>query len=218
MIHSMKRLLLATLLAMSASLSMPMALAAGPAAGSATDIAAVQQRVAKVDVLRGEFQQEKQVAGFNNPLRSQGRFLLARDKGVVWSTLKPFPSEVVLTRDRILSRQADGSTRVELDGSQQPALRSVNAMMFALVSGDVQALSAQFKVSVQLQGSDAWQMRLEPKSAMLGKAFSALQLKGDRFVREVVIEEASKDRTTIRFSALSETPASLSAAEEQALD
>lgn len=177
---------------------------------AATDVEAVKQRVAKVDVLRGEFTQEKRVAGFKNPLRSQGRFVLAQDHGVIWTTLKPFPSEVVVTRDRILSRQSDGSSRVELDGRQQPAMRSVNAIMFALMSGDAQALSAQFTVKVEVLPGNAWKMQLTPRSAMLGKVFAQLTLSGDRYVREVQINEANQDVTRIHFAGMSDTPATLS--------
>jgi len=182
-------------------------------AWAANDVDVVKQRVAKVDVLRGEFTQEKQVAGFKNPLRSQGRFVLAQEHGVIWTTLKPFPSEVVVTRDRILSRQRDGSSRVEMDGRQQPAMRSVNAIMFALMSGDAQALSAQFTVKVEVLPGNAWRMQLTPRSAMLGKVFAQLTLSGDRYVREVQINEANQDVTRIHFAGMSETPATLSADE-----
>ncbi len=182
-------------------------------AWAATDVDVIKQRVAKVDVLRGEFTQEKQVAGFKNPLRSQGRFVLAQEHGVIWTTLKPFPSEVVVTRDRILSRQRDGSSRVEMDGRQQPAMRSVNAIMFALMSGDAQALSAQFTVKVEVLPGNAWKMQLTPRSAMLGKVFAQLTLSGDRYVREVQINEANQDVTRIHFAGMSETPATLSADE-----
>lgn len=194
-------------------LPLVLAVAAPVVAAPSADVDLVKQRVAKVNVLRGEFSQEKQVAGFKNPLRSQGRFVLAQDRGVIWTTLKPFPSEVVVTRDRILSRQRDGSSRVELDGRQQPAMRSVNAIMFALMSGDAQALSAQFTVKVDALPNNGWRMQLTPRSAMLGKVFSALELSGDRYVREVQISEANQDVTRIHFTALGETPAQLSADE-----
>lgn len=183
-----------------------------PAAWAA-DVDLVKQRVAKVGVLRGDFTQEKQVTGFKNPLRSQGRFVLAQDHGVIWTTLKPFPSEVVVTRDRILSRQSDGSTRVELDAKQQPAMRSVNAIMFALMSGDAQALSAQFTVKVDALPNNGWKMQLSPRSAMLGKVFTGLKLSGDRYVREVEITEANLDVTRIHFAGMSETPPALNAEE-----
>lgn len=168
--------------------------------------------IARPEVLRGQFTQEKQVGGFKNPLRSQGRFVVARRHGVIWTTLKPFPSELVVTAERILSRQRDGSTRVELDARQQPALRSVNAVMFALMSGDVQALSGQFNVQATRE-AQGWRLRLTPKSAMLAKAFRSLTLQGDQYVRQVEIVEANDDRTLIQFSALSDAPANLDADE-----
>ena len=187
------------------------------APGNDPSVDAITRSVARPDVLRGQFTQEKRVSGFSNPLRSQGRFVVARQHGVIWTTLKPFPSEVVVTADRILSRQRDGSTRVELDARQQPAMRSVNAIMFALMSGDVQALSAQFTVTAQRE-AQGWTLHLVPKSAMLAKAFQGLTLHGDRFVREVEIIEANQDRTRIVFSALSEAPATLDAAEAGRFD
>ncbi|UBB27021.1 outer membrane lipoprotein carrier protein LolA [Pseudoxanthomonas japonensis] len=202
-------------------LSSVLLLAAGawpPSARAADDLAVIQQRVAQVEVLRGQFEQEKRITGFKNPLRSQGWFVVARQKGVIWTTEKPFPSEMVITRDRILSRQRDGSQRVEVDGREQPALRSVNAMMFALVSGDVAALSSRFETRVQALPDNGWRLGLKPRSAALAKAFARIELSGDRYVREVRIEEANGDSTLLRFSALKDTPATLAADEARRFD
>ncbi|KAF1714063.1 outer membrane lipoprotein carrier protein LolA [Pseudoxanthomonas sangjuensis] len=191
----------------------------GPAPAFAADgLDIVRQRVAQVAVLRGGFEQEKQVAGFRNPLRSQGRFVLARGKGVVWTTLQPFPSELVVTRDRILSRQRDGSLRVEVDARQQPAMRSVNAVMFSLMSGDVGALASRFDLQAQALPGDAWKLTLKPKSAALARSFASIELQGDRYVREVGVVEGNGDRTRLRFVELSETPAQLDADEARKLD
>jgi outer membrane lipoprotein-sorting protein len=192
--------------------------AAAAQARSGDGLTAVQQRVAQVSVLRGEFTQEKRIEGFKNPLRSQGRFVLSRDKGVVWTTLKPFPSEVVLTRDRILSRQRDGSTRVELDARQQPALRAVNEMMFALMSGDVKALTGRFDAQPQLLPNNGWKLTLKPKPGAVAQAFTAITLEGDRYVRRVGIDERNGDRTQLQFSGMTEAPAKLTADEVQRFD
>jgi len=173
---------------------------------AADPLAQVREQVAQVPLLRGDFTQEKQVAGFRNPLRSNGRFVLARDKGVVWTTTAPFPSELVITRDRILSRQRDGSRRVEVDGKQQPGLRSVNAMMFALMSGDMKALTSTFEVKGE-PAATGWAMTLVPRSRQLAQAFTSVRLSGDRYVREVELREANGDLTRLRFSGMSETPA-----------
>jgi outer membrane lipoprotein-sorting protein len=195
-----------------------LAIAVLPCVQAADDLNLVRQRVAQVPVLRGDFEQEKQISGFKNPLRSQGHFLLARDKGVVWTTVKPFPSEVVLTRDRILSRQRDGSTRTEMDARQQPALRSVNLMMFALMSGDVESLSSRFNIQVQAQAKDGWRITLKPKPGALARSFESIVLNGDRYVRQVEIAEANGDRTQLKFLNLRDTPASLGVDEAKRFD
>ena len=186
-------------------------------AAAADPLAQVRAQVAQVPVLRGEFAQEKQVAGFKNPLRSNGRFLLARDKGVLWTTTAPFPSEIVITQDRILSRQRDGSSRVEVDGKQQPGLRSVNAMMFALMSGDMKALTSTFDVKEE-PAAGGWKMTLVPRSRQLAQAFTSVRLSGDRYVREVELREANGDLTRLRFSGMSEAPATLSRDEAARFD
>ncbi|UOV05384.1 outer membrane lipoprotein carrier protein LolA [Pseudoxanthomonas sp. F37] len=201
------------------TLALAVAWAVPPApAAAAEPLARVRAQVAQVPLLRGEFSQEKQVAGFRNPLRSSGRFLLARDKGVLWTTLVPFPSETVITQDRILSRQRDGSRRVEVDGRQQPGLRNVNAMMFALMSGDTKALTAAFEVKEEAADGKGWRMTLSPRSRQLAQAFTSVRLAGDRYVREVELREANGDVTRLHFKAMSEAPATLTRDEAARFD
>lgn len=196
----------------------PTAAVAGEVTAPAAALSQVQRRIAQVPVLRGEFAQEKRLQGFKNPLRSQGRFLIARERGVLWSTLKPFPSDVVLTRDRILTRQADGRSRVEVDARQQPALRSVNAMMFALMSGDVQTLTARFNVQPTLLADNGWRLVLTPKPGAMAQAFQRVTLEGDRYVRRVDIKERSGDRTQLTFTGMVEAPARPTADEARRFD
>lgn len=188
------------------------------ATATADPLAQVRTQVAQVPLLRGNFSQEKQVAGFRNPLRSNGRFVLAREKGVIWTTVAPFPSEIVITRDRIISRQRDGSSRVEVDGRQQPGLRTVNAMMFALMSGDMKALTTTFDVKSEPAEGKAWRMTLSPRSRQLAQAFTSVRLAGDRYVREVELREANGDVTRLRFDGMTETPATLTRDEATRFD
>ncbi|WP_447939608.1 outer membrane lipoprotein carrier protein LolA [Pseudoxanthomonas mexicana] len=181
-------------------------------------LAQVRTQVAQVPLLRGGFSQEKQVTGFRNPLRSSGRFVLAREKGVIWTTVAPFPSEIVITRDRIVSRLRDGNSRVEVDGRQQPGLRTVNAMMFALMSGDMKALTTTFDVKSEPADGKGWRMTLLPRSRQLAQAFTSVRLAGDRYVREVELREANGDVTRIRFDGMSETPATLTREEAGRFD
>ncbi len=179
---------------------------------------AIAGRIGQAPLLRGEFEQDKQVAGFRNALRSRGDFVLARGHGVIWNTRAPFPLQVVVTSERILSRQPDGRVKIELDGSRQPALAAVNAMLLALVSGDVQALSVHFDANAVLEPGVAWRMRLVPRSASLSKVFVEIKMSGDQHVREVEIAETGGDRTRLRFIGFKTVPAQLTRDEAALFD
>ena len=172
----------------------------------------VRARLEKIDVLRGDFTQQKRVQGFRNPLRSSGAFLLSRDKGVVWHTKAPFASTLVLTPDQLAVRQADGS-RQALAGGSGRAAALANSLMMALVAGDVAALSRRFKLSETLRDEGAWTLVLVPREPALRKAIARIELSGASHVTAVRIEETSGDHTDLAFAQLRSTPATLTAAE-----
>ena len=196
-----------------------MLLAALPMLGQAENstrdaLVEIQHRLLQVPLLRASFVQEKHVAGFIHPLVSQGDFTLVRDKGIIWQVNKPFPSEMVLTRNRVMSRRNDGSMYVEADGREQPGVRAVNTMMVALMAGDMDVVSKHFHVEAKVLPHDKWELVLTPRSTMLAKAIVSVKLGGDRYVQDVAIEEANHDRSEITFSGFSEIPA-LSDAEDK---
>lgn len=178
----------------------------------------VRERLAQPPVLRGQFEQSKQLQGFRQPLVSRGDFLLVRDRGVAWDTREPFASTALLTRDRLLTRLPDGSQRVLLDAAESPGVAAVKALLLALVAGDLPALATRFELEETLADDGRWTLVLRPREAALAQAFTRITLGGDRFVREVLIEEAGGDVTTLRFLALADEPAAPTPAEAARFD
>ncbi|KFL37847.1 hypothetical protein N788_01380 [Arenimonas donghaensis DSM 18148 = HO3-R19] len=186
---------------------------------SAADVAAgVRERLEQPTVLRGRFEQEKQVQGFKNPLRSSGDFLLLREHGIAWDTTAPFASNAVLTRQRMATRLPDGSEQVLIDAAEGPAASATASLLMALVAGDLDVLAERFDIRETLHGSAAWELHLVPKEAALQRVFSGLRLAGDRHVREVLIEEAGGDRTRVRLLDLASDPPAPSDAEVARFD
>lgn len=190
----------------------PQARIAAPAADG------VRSRLAAPAVLRGRFEQSKRLKGFRHPLVSRGDFLLLRERGVAWDTREPFASSTVLTRQRLLTRLPDGSTRVLVDAGTSPGMAAVNSLLMALVAGDLDALATQFHAEETLLADGAWRLRLSPREPGLKRVFTHVELRGDRHVREVDIAEVSGDRTLIRFLDLADTPASATPAEAARFD
>ncbi|RZI60782.1 MAG: outer membrane lipoprotein carrier protein LolA [Rubrivivax sp.] len=178
------------------------------AARAATDEAAlmkgVQARLRQPEWLRGDFEQSKQVPGFKKPVVSRGDFVVARGRGVLWRTRTPFESELRLTRDEIRASQG-GATAMRMDAQREPALRLVNEMMFALLGGDVGALSKLFALDGELIGAAAWKLDLRPRQAAWLHVLQRLALSGDTHVRAVELVEAGGDVTRISFSNLRDT-------------
>jgi hypothetical protein len=175
-------------------------LAPAHAAPAAPAVALVRQRLQLAPVLQGDFEQVKTIAGFRNPLVSHGDFLVARGQGVLWHTTKPFESTLVVTKTRLFTRAADGSTANALDAQSEPGLRQVNELVFALLAADLDALAERFTIEGEGVGAQGWKLVLVPRDPQLARFIARATLEGGRNVESVRIEEARGDATLIRFA------------------
>ena len=173
----------------------------------------VRQRLTSEPVVRGSFEQRKTVKGFRNPLVSGGEFVVSRQRGVLWRTLEPFASTLVVTRDRVLARGADGSVARRLSASEEPAVRAISETLFGVMSADLTALDQRFQIDGELVGREGWRLQLQPRDAALARWVQRVELEGERFLKAVRLQEGSGDQTQIRMARHS-TSATLSADEE----
>jgi len=155
----------------------------------------VTQELASALSISGPYTQKKFLRELPQPLRSQGDFLFVRDLGVAWRTTAPFPSELIVTRDALIQRDAGSRTRVGAD--QQPAVRMVARIFFAVFSLDFAQLSELFTLSV-LPGADGrWELGLRPRHD--AGTIDGIVVSGAREVERVVLYEHGGDRTEIEF-------------------
>ena len=166
------------------------------ASNAQTLLAQVRQRVQDAPVVRGQFTQRKTVQGFKQPLQSSGDFVVARGKGIAWQVRKPFASTLIVKPDSLLSRGADGSVAMQMKAQDEPVLRTINAMLFAVMAADLAQLGQYFEVTGQVQAS-SWTLHLVPRDAMLAQWLQAVDLRGQQFVQEVQLQEARGDRSQI---------------------
>lgn len=166
------------------------------AANAQALLAQVRQRVQDAPVVRGQFTQLKTVQGFKQPLKSSGDFVVARGKGIAWQVRQPFASTLIVKPDSLLSRAADGSVAMQMKAQDEPVLRTINAMLFAVMAADLAQLSQYFEVTGQVHSS-GWKLHLVPRDAMLAQWLQAVDLSGQQFVQEVQLQEARGDRSQI---------------------
>jgi hypothetical protein len=169
-------------------------------AQAAAPIAKIQQMLAKPKVLCGRFDQSKQLTGLKKPLASNGRFCVVAGKGIVWRTLQPFPSTLRLTRDEIVNFQGE-RVAMRLDAKQEPTVRMINSVLFAMLAGDLAQLDTLFEVDGEADGN-RWHVALKAREAALAKAIGTIALDGDSYVKNIVINDVGGDRTSIVFSAI----------------
>ena len=162
--------------------------------------AKIQSMLAKPKVLCGRFEQTKQLVGLKNPVKSAGRFCVVADKGVLWRSERPFASTIKLTRDEIVQIQG-GRVSLRLDAKKEPTVRVINGVLFSLLAGDLDQLEKLFEADGAIN-QQSWSVTLKARAPALAKAIGAITLDGAAYVRNIVIDEASGDRTSIVFSAI----------------
>ncbi len=162
-------------------------------------------------VVRGDFIQEKHLRALPQPLTSHGRFVLARDHGLLWLLQQPIRQDYRITPQGIARRGEQGWQAVDPQGGSARQ----NQLFLAVLSGDTQALQRDF--DLQLNGDpDAWRLQLTPRGALLKQIFADIEIQGGETVTRIELHETQGDRTLIRLLD-SQTDVTLTASEQRDL-
>jgi hypothetical protein len=160
----------------------------------------IQSLLAKPSMMCGRFEQAKTLVGLRRPVRSSGRFCVVLDKGVLWTTILPFPATLRLTKDEIVESHGAQVTK-RLSARDEPTVGIINDLLSSLLQGDLGRLTASFAVTSAVDDRE-WSARLVPKDAGMKHVIAGIELNGGAFVKQIMIREASGDTTEITFSAI----------------
>lgn len=157
----------------------------------------------QADVLRGSFRQEKHLAELDRPLVSSGRFLMARDHGLIWEIERPFESTLIIGRQHMVQR-IDGRQTLRLSRAEQPGLRVVAAVLMAVFQADMDRLRDFFDIrAVSRAGSgegEGWHFVMRPTADSVAEFVERLTVHGaDERVERIEFEEPGGDRSVIRL-------------------
>jgi hypothetical protein len=157
-------------------------------AGLAADLLAeIDARLVKTEMTEGRFRQEKNIKVLKNPLISTGVFIYHQSRGVIWRTLTPVSSVLLVNQTRLLTEQGEQAL--------PPAFGRVFTAMFG---GDLQAMNEGFDIS-GTNDKTAWKLQLKPKDALLQKVIVGMQLTGEKELQQIDIEEANGNFSRITF-------------------
>jgi len=167
-------------------------------------------RLAQYKFIKGSFEQEKTITRLERSLKSSGNFIIAADLGMVWDTVKPFPSTLALGKDFMIQSRSGGQKTVLSAQGNETFLRmaEVNSAVF---SGNVKTLIDNF--SIYYSGNvSGWELGLIPLDKTIASITQKIIMKGDAVIRSIQITEQSGD--TIRYILSNHSfPAELSANE-----
>ncbi|HVJ42885.1 MAG TPA: outer membrane lipoprotein carrier protein LolA [Dongiaceae bacterium] len=155
-------------------------------------------------VLRGHFIQERSLQGFQAPLKSEGSFVVAEGKGLIWRVEKPFATVTVITPAGLV-QNAQGTETLRLPADRIPFIARFYEMLSGTMTGDLNGLTQQFDVKKSGTAAD-WSLQLTPKSAAGSSSADAqnmpiqrLDLAGDQYVKSVDIQRQNGDRDQLTF-------------------
>ncbi|MGY3925176.1 outer membrane lipoprotein carrier protein LolA [Aeromonas jandaei] len=160
----------------------------------AITLADVQQQLTAADARSARFEQERQISGLTQALRSSGELLLVKGQGLWWQQQKPFPLTLTLTPTRMV-QQLPGQPAQTLDS---PQLLEFSNLMLALFDPSEAALDNYFRHKLASEGEE-WTLTLEPIRSPLDKVFASLVLKGRHELASLAIHDKQGDVTLIRF-------------------
>ncbi|MGR5363123.1 outer membrane lipoprotein carrier protein LolA [Vibrio mediterranei] len=172
----------------------------------------LQQQLAQHPIVRGDFEQKRALAMFDQPLTSTGQFTLDKTHGLLWRQDVPFTVQLVLTKDKLRQTFADQPAQV-ITAKDNPMAFYFSHIFLAVFHGDTEQLKQQFDMTFKADNGQ-WTLALTPKAAPLNAVFDSITLGGKSDLERLTLQEIRGDKTDILFSNQSYQPESLTDAEQ----
>ena len=168
-------------------------------------------RLAEHPFIKGNFEQEKTLSRLERSLKSSGNFIIAAQMGMVWDTVKPFPSTLSLGKDYLIQSRPSGQKTVISAQGNETFVRMAEVIS-TIFSGQSQGLLDNFEVYYNAAGA-AWHIGLSPRDKAISSFVEKIIMQGDTAIRSICLYEQSGDTITYILSNHS-YPAELNAHEE----
>lgn len=152
----------------------------------------------KGQILRGRFEQQRFLQGFQAPLKSSGTFVLSPGLGLIWRTEVPFALTTVMSPAGLV-QEVGGRETLRMPSARLPFMSKLYAMLGGALTGDWEGLSSAFNITRKADGK-GWRLKLEPKRADdPGMPIRTIDLHGSRFLEDVQVVKLNGDRDFIVF-------------------
>ena len=155
--------------------------------------------LASGQTLHGRFVQARNLKGISSTLKSEGTFVMAPGKGLIWRIEDPIQTVTIITPDGI--RQIiNGSEVQRIDAAKVPFISHFYDMLDGALMGDWTAMRHDF--AVQTKGDRAaWRTILTPvrPNDPIAGMLASIVISGGKMVDGVEISRANGDSERIAF-------------------
>ncbi|MCH7317992.1 outer membrane lipoprotein carrier protein LolA [Acinetobacter sp. ANC 5659] len=177
----------------------------------ADQVSTIFNQLAKSELIRADFEQQKKLASLNKTFVSNGTLTFAKSNGVLWQIKRPVQADLIVTQKKLIQKTQRTYSQIQID---QSPYSSVATLFLQLMSGDDKALAKNFNVLSANYSSTGWNIALTPKSALFKKLFLRIDAQGQQYVNRILIQEQANNSTTILFRNQTTQPNQLTAAED----
>ncbi|MGN8274183.1 outer membrane lipoprotein carrier protein LolA [Pseudomonas sp. SMV71] len=160
----------------------------------AFDLQQLSDQLARPEVIHGQFIQEKHLRALPQPLISKGRFVLAKQHGLLWLLQTPLQQDYRISAQGIARR--DGDTWQMLPNKSAGAEQ--NRLFLAVLQGDSSGLQRDFELSLSGEPQQ-WKLTLTPRSVLLKQVFNQINIDGGELVQRIELLETQGDSTVLRM-------------------
>lgn len=145
---------------------------------------------------KASYNQKKTLNKLNKILKSSGVVIIIENKNVFFRQNTPFELEQIITPNRFAQIMDDEINEITRDNN--PQLFEISNLLLNIFSmNEVNEKYFSYKLSGNLNN---WTLELKPNDELLSKIFNKITIQGSDKVKEIVIEDISKDTTVLTFS------------------
>ena len=162
---------------------------------------------------KASYKQEKTLNKLNKILKSSGVVIIIENKNVFFRQNTPFELEQIITPNRFAQIMDDEINEITRDNN--PQLFEISNLLLNIFSmNEVNEKYFSYKLSGNLNN---WTIEMKPNDELLSKIFNKITIQGSDKLKEIVIEDVSKDTTKLTFSDYSTDKITLNVKEQSYL-
>jgi len=173
-------------------------LLAGTVVSPRADTASTAVIAGSSQILRGRFVQERFLAGFTAPLLSEGNFMVAPGRSLIWRTVIPFPVTVAITPKGLLQKSGD-TEYMRLSAAEMPYLAPLYRFLEAALAGNWVVLKDRYDL-VRSEAPAGQTIVLRPRAGTVDLLpFENVTITLSGFVTRIEIVRTGGDRDRLSF-------------------